>query len=269
MISFPHAKINLGLSITSKRPDGFHNLETIFYPLPLRDVLEMIPSQQTRLINRGMDIPGAKDENIILRAHDLLKKHYPQTGELEIHLYKAIPMGAGLGGGSSDAAEALQLINQVFDLQIPGKKLSEMALEIGSDCPFFMQAAPCFATGRGEILDPVSLDLSGYSILLVHPPVRVETAWAFSKIKPAQPGYDLKKTILKPIQEWPGTIRNDFENPVFDAFPLLGKIKEQLYAHGALYASMTGSGSTVFGIFNKGAIPVIEIENAGQTQINY
>jgi 4-diphosphocytidyl-2-C-methyl-D-erythritol kinase len=269
MISFPHAKINLGLSILSKRPDGFHDLETIFYPLSVRDVLEIVPSEETRFFQHGLEIPGKKDENLVLRAYHLLKEKYPQTAALEIHLYKAIPTGAGLGGGSSDAAEILLLMNQFFELKIPMEDLHEYALELGSDCPFFMQSAPCFASGRGEILEPVLLDLSGYSFLLVHPRVRVETAWAFSKIKPAIPDYDLRKSILRPVPTWPGIIKNDFEKAVFQAHPSLKKIKERLYDAGALYASMTGSGSTVFGIFNKGALPVIDIENAGQTRLNY
>lgn len=268
MISFPHAKINLGLSILSKRPDGFHNLETIFYPLPIRDVLEIVPAEETRFFPRGLEIPGERDENLVLRAYHLLKEKFPQTAALEIHLYKAIPMGAGLGGGSSDAAELLLLMNQFFELKISGGDLHAYALELGSDCPFFMQSAPCFVTGRGEILEPVPLDLSGYSFLLVHPGIRVETAWAFSKIKPAWPDYDLRKSILKPVYTWPGIIKNDFEKPVFNAHPSLKKIKEQLYTAGALYASMTGSGSTIFGIFNKGTLPVMDIENAVQTRIN-
>jgi 4-diphosphocytidyl-2-C-methyl-D-erythritol kinase len=212
MISFPHAKINLGLSIISKRPDGFHNLETIFYPVRIRDVLEIISAQTTRLLASGLAIPGKMDENIVLKAYHLLKKKYPRIVPLEIHLYKAIPMGAGLGGGSSDAAEILRLMNHFFDLKISREELYAFALELGSDCPFFMQSDPCFASGRGEILEPIPLDLSSYSFLLVHPNLRIETAWAYSIIKPAQPDFDLKKNILKPVSDWPGVIRNDFED---------------------------------------------------------
>jgi 4-diphosphocytidyl-2-C-methyl-D-erythritol kinase len=268
MISFPHAKLNLGLSIVSKRPDGFHNLETVFYPLPIRDILEIVPSEKTRFITTGLDIPGKKDNNLVLLAYQQLKKNYPKITALEIHLHKAIPPRAGLGGGSSDAVGILQLINRFFELKIAKKELDAHALELGSDCPFFMQPASCFASGRGEILDPLPLDLSVYSFLLIHPDIRIETAWAFSKIKPASPKYDLKENILQPIQNWNKTIHNDFETPVFEAYPTLQKIKQRLYADGALYASMTGSGSTIFGIFNKSDLPEIEIENAVQTRVN-
>ena len=268
MISFPHAKINLGLSIISKRPGGFHNLETIFYPLPLRDILEIVPVGKFRFITTGLAVPGNTNDNLVLRAYHLLKKQYPRITESEIHLHKAIPMGAGMGGGSSDAAGTLLLINQIFDLQISVADLETYALELGSDCPFFIQNMACFAGGRGEKLEPVPLDLSGYSILLIHPDIRIETGWAFSKVKPAETKSDLKKNILEPVHNWQKTIHNDFEKPVFEIYPILQKIKDQLYNAGALYASMTGSGSTIFGIFYKSALPEIFIENACQTRIN-
>jgi 4-diphosphocytidyl-2-C-methyl-D-erythritol kinase len=269
MISFPHAKLNLGLSIVSKRPDGFHNLETIFYPLPVRDILEVVPSEKTRIIHTGLDIPGNIDDNLVPRAYFLLEKDYPQISPLEIHLHKTIPVGAGLGGGSSDAAGILLLINGFFDLGISRESLASYALELGSDCPFFMQSAPCFASGRGEILEPLPLDLSGYSVLLIHPDIQIETAWAFSKIKPSSPEYDLKESIMQPIQNWDKIIQNDFEAPVFGTFPALKKIKDQLYAAGALYASMTGSGSTIYGIFNKFALPdSLAVENVKLTRVN-
>lgn len=268
MISFPHAKINLGLSIISKRPDGFHNLETIFYPLPVFDILEIVPSQETLFIQSGQNIPGNTADNLVLRAYHLLKKKYPQIKPLEIHLHKAIPPGAGLGGGSSDAACMLQSVNQYAELNISGKELKQFALELGSDCPFFTQSGPCFASGRGEILEPITLDLSGYSFLLIHPEIRIDTAWAFSKISPASNAYDLKENILKPVKDWAVTIRNDFETPVFEVYPALKKIKDQLYQAGAVYAAMTGSGSTIFGIFNKSELPVsLSMENARQTYI--
>jgi 4-diphosphocytidyl-2-C-methyl-D-erythritol kinase len=267
MISFPHAKINLGLYIKSKRSDGFHNLETIFYPLPLRDVLEIVPSLNSRFVASGLNIPGDQDENLVLRAFRLLKTDYPSLPALEIYLHKAIPMAAGLGGGSSDAAEILIMINRLFDLQIPPARLFDYALSLGSDCPFFMQPAPCFASGRGEILEPLSLDLSGYSFLLVHPQICIETAWAFSRVLPAMPDYDLKAGILEPVINWKKTIHNAFEDPVFAAHPSLQKIKARLYHAGALYASMTGSGSTFFGIFEKGKLPEILMENATMTLI--
>jgi 4-diphosphocytidyl-2-C-methyl-D-erythritol kinase len=268
MISFPHAKINLGLSIISKRPDGFHNLETIFYPLPLYDVLEIVDSEVTRFLPAGLSIPGKSDDNLVMRAYRHMKKKYPKTGALDIHLYKAIPMGAGMGGGSADAAGIILMINRFFDLNISTAELHSIALELGSDCPFFTQSDPCFASGRGEILEPVSLDLTGYSFLLVHPEIHIDTAWAFSRIRPGKPIGDLKKSILQPVREWKNILFNDFEKPVFGSHPSLQKIKQDLYSAGALYASLTGSGSTIFGIFNKPELPdSFKVANAGLTVI--
>jgi 4-diphosphocytidyl-2-C-methyl-D-erythritol kinase len=267
MIVFPHAKINLGLSIISKRPDGFHNLETIFYPLPLRDALEIVPSDKNLFVQTGLKIPGGQDDNLVLKACRLLENHFPHIKQLEIHLHKVIPQGAGLGGGSSDAAETLHLINRFFNLKISSGLLSAYATELGSDCPFFMQSAPCFATGRGEILEPLSLDISNYSLLLVHPDIRINTGWAFSRIRPSLPKYSLKHSISKPVKEWIYTISNDFEPPVFEAHPQLQIIKKRLYDAGAIYASMTGSGSTIYGIFDKSAVPEIGFENATQSVI--
>lgn len=270
MISFPHAKINIGLSILSKRPDGYHNLETVFYPLPLRDALEIIPSEEINFVQTGLKIPGKETDNLVIHAYNLLKKDYPQIEPLKIYLFKAIPIGAGLGGGSSDAAGIIRLINKLLDLAISLEQMNRYALELGSDCPFFMQDAPCFAEGRGEILKPVPLDLSEYSFLLIHPEIRIGTAWAYSMIKPALSKYDLKASIQQPIEDWMNIIQNDFEIPVFTEYPELLKIKEKLYEYGAAYASMTGSGSTIYGIFKKSTLPVsFEVENAKQTRINH
>ncbi len=269
MISFPHAKINIGLSIISKRSDGYHNLETIFYPLPLKDALEIIPSEKLKFVQTGFKIPGSETDNLVIKAYYLLKKNYPQIKPLEIHLHKAIPAGAGLGGGSSDAAEIVRLIDNLFDLHISTAVLNKYALELGSDCPFFIQHAPCFAEGRGEILKPVGLDLSDYSFLLVHPEIRIGTAWAYSIIQPSRPKYDLKESIQQPIQIWVKIIQNDFEIPVFAKYPELLKIKENLYENGAVYAAMTGSGSAIFGIFEKAKLPEnFAVENASLTIIH-
>lgn len=267
MIVFPSAKINLGLYIISKRSDGFHNLETLFYPVPLSDVLEIVPSEKTRLLASGSDIPGRSDDNLVLRAYRLLKKNYSLVSPLAIYLHKVIPMGAGLGGGSSDAAGILMAVNRYFNLNISSPVLNDYALTLGSDCPFFLQSGPCFASGRGEILEPINLDLSGYSFLLVHPEIHVETARAFSGIRPAKPPHDLKISIGRPITEWRKTIFNVFETVVFEAHPLLKTIRDRLYAAGALYAAMTGSGSTIYGIFEKSSLPDIYFENARQTRI--
>jgi 4-diphosphocytidyl-2-C-methyl-D-erythritol kinase len=267
MIVFPHAKINLGLSIISKRPDGFHNLETIFYPVPLRDALEIVPSDKNLFIQTGLEIPGKQDDNLVLKAFRLLENDYPQIKPLEIHLHKVIPQGAGLGGGSSDAAETLHLMNRFFNLNISSGILLQYATELGSDCPFFLHSTPCFATGRGEILEPITLDISNYSLLLIHPDIRINTAWAFSRIRPSLPKYNLKHSISKPLQEWIHTISNDFEIPVFDAHPQLQVIKNQLYNAGAIYASMTGSGSSIYGIFEKSAVPEITFAKTTQAVI--
>jgi 4-diphosphocytidyl-2-C-methyl-D-erythritol kinase len=267
MIAFPHAKINLGLNVISKRPDGFHNLETVFYPLPLNDVLEIVAAKKTWLFPSGLDIHGEISDNLVLRAYHLLQKKYSKVGGLEIYLHKAIPLGAGLGGGSADAAKTLQLVNGFFELNIPKETLAEYALELGSDCPFFLQSDPCFATGRGEILEPVKLDLSGYSFLLIHPGVHVNTTRAFSGIKPVKPTHDLKKSILQPISEWKTNVHNIFEISLFEDHPFLRQIKEKLYESGALYASMTGSGSTLYGIFPKGALPELRLDGTSQTHI--
>jgi 4-diphosphocytidyl-2-C-methyl-D-erythritol kinase len=267
MIVFPHSKINLGLSIISKRPDGFHDLETVFYRVPIRDALELVPSEKNFFFQSGLKISGKQDENLVLKACRLLEKHHPHIKPVAIHLHKNIPLGAGLGGGSSDAAETIQLINRFFNLEISSGTLSMYATEIGSDCPFFMQSAPCFATGKGEILEPMTLDISNYSLLLVHPETRIDTAWAFSKIRPSHPKYNLKQSILEPVQNWVNTIFNDFELPVFETHPQLQIIKNRLYEAGAIYASMTGSGSTIYGIFDKSAVPEIAFENALQTVI--
>ena len=267
MIAFPHAKINLGLSIVAKRPDGFHNLESIFYPLPLRDVLEIVPTKETRFFPTGLPIPGLPSDNLVLLAYQKLKKKYPQIEPLDIYLHKSIPMGAGLGGGSADAAEILQLLNKYFNLGISINELNGVALGLGSDCPFFLQSAPCYVTGRGEILEPVELDLSGYSFLLVHPDLNINTAWAFSKVLTGTSKPNLKDLIRHPVSNWKKYLHNDFESPVFQAHPSLRKIKDRLYDTGALFASMTGSGSTIFGIFNKGMLPEISLENARQSRI--
>lgn len=267
MIGFPRAKLNLGLYVTAKRSDGFHDLQTIFYSLPLYDVLEIVPATKTSLFITGGQIPGENANNLVSRAHQLLQDRFPAVESLNIHLHKSIPPGAGLGGGSSDAAKMLQLVNKFFSLDISDEKLAVYALELGSDCPFFLQNKPCFARGRGEILEPVPLDLSEFSFLLIHPEIHINTSHAFSEIRPVTPVHDLKKSILRPITEWKDTVRNDFEISAFEAHPTLRQIKEKLYAAGAFYASMTGSGSTLYGIFPKNQLPELKLDRVSQTRI--
>ncbi len=255
MIHFPHAKINLGLSVVSRRPDGFHDIETIFYPVPLYEAIEILHSGEVSLTFSGLPVPGKVEDNLLIRAWHLVKKYRPSLPSLQILLHKAIPMGAGLGGGSSDAARFLLMLNDFLDLHLSPAQLNNLAAQLGSDCAFFLQDKPCYATGRGEILEPVATDLGRYDFLLVHPPVSVSTAWAYSRMKPAPPRFPLKETIQLPPEQWQGKLLNDFEGPVFGAHPELAEIKTQLYEAGALYAAMSGSGSTLFGIFNAGKIP--------------
>lgn len=259
MVVFPNCKINLGLNITAKRPDGYHDLETVFYPLPLQDALEVVhgdssatPDMQFSIT--GLPVNGNDADNLCVKAWQLLKKHYPSIPPLHIHLHKAIPMGAGLGGGSSDGAYTLQLLNDYCKLDLSKQQLAHFALELGSDCPFFIYNKPCSAQGRGEKIEEIILDLSGWQFLLVHPGIHVSTAWAFSQVTPQQPLQKITSIINTPVETWKGSLTNDFELPVSTRFPAIRSIKEILYNEGAVYASMTGSGSTIFGMFKKGEL---------------
>ncbi|WP_142686950.1 4-(cytidine 5'-diphospho)-2-C-methyl-D-erythritol kinase [Chitinophaga polysaccharea] len=254
MIVFPNCKINLGLHVTRKRPDGFHDLETIFYPLPVNDALEVITHTTLQFESSGVPVPGNAADNLCLRAFQLLQSDFPQLPPVNIHLLKNIPIGAGLGGGSADAAFMLQLLDQKFQLGLTEAALVDYAAQLGSDCPFFIVNRPCYATGRGEIMEPITLDLSGYSFVLVHPGIHVNTGWAFKQLTPGTPAYSLREVIQTPVELWKDVLTNDFEAPVFQAHPVLGYIKAQMYSSGAAYAAMSGSGSAVFGIFPKNKI---------------
>ena len=254
MIVFPNCKINLGLQIFSKREDWFHNIETVFYPLPFTDVLEVIQhapeNKAVEFTATGLLVEGTTDDNICSKAYYLLKKDFPGLPAINLHLHKAIPMGAGLGGGSADAAFMLKLLNDKFNLSISPIQLAAYALQLGSDCPFFLLNTPCFASGRGEILNEIPVDLSSYKIILINPGIHINTGWAFSQITPVLHKGSILETILQPVETWKTILKNDFEIPVFSAHPEIKEIKEALYKQGALYAAMSGSGSTVFGIFN-------------------
>ena len=254
MIFFPSCKINLGLRITEKRADGFHALETVFYPIKLTDALEIIIEPETSAApitfsSSGLTINGDPSDNLCYKAYYLLKKDYPSIPNIKMHLHKTIPMGAGLGGGSSDGAFTLVTLNQLFNLQLSEQVLLDYALQLGSDCPFFIINTPAFATGRGEILTPTSVNLSAYSIVIVNPGIAISTKLAFSLISPKIPDNNLAAVIQQPISTWKDELINDFEQPIFNSFPELANIKETLYQKGAIYASMTGTGSTVYGIF--------------------
>jgi len=252
MIQFPNCKINLGLSILAKRADGYHELETVFYPIAVSDALEILPAANLTMTQSGIAVPGDPAQNLCLKAYHLLKKDFPNLPAVQMHLHKNIPMGAGLGGGSSDGTSTLLILNQQFSLGLNDQQLIDYASQLGSDCPFFVYNKACHATGRGEILTPIHLDLSNYQFLLVHPGVHIATAWAFQQLNPHTKSESIQAIIEKPITDWKNYLINDFEAPVFKAEPTLSAIKDQLYQLGAIYASMSGSGSSLFGIFPKG-----------------
>ncbi len=250
MIFFPNAKINLGLFVTGKRVDGFHNIETIFYPIPLRDALEMIhsPDGKFRFSTSGIPVPGKPEENLLVKAWLMLQNEFGLP-EVHIHLHKIIPMGAGLGGGSSDAAYAIRLINQLFNLGLSNEKMMDHASQLGMDCPFFIKNTPAYARERGDKMEEVKLNLSGKILVIVKPAFHISTAEAYVGIVPAKPDFILKDVIAKPVGQWSDFLKNDFEKIVFGKYPEAETIKGDLYKKGAEYASMSGSGSAVFGVF--------------------
>ncbi len=252
MIVFPKAKINLGLRITRKRKDGYHDIETVFYPVCLRDALEFVPSGEQAgkdvLTVTGISVAGTPEENIVMKAVKLLRRGY-SFPVLRIHLHKAIPLGAGLGGGSSDAAYLLKAVNRHFSLSIDESDLRSMALELGSDCPFFIDGDPAFASGRGEKLEFINPVLCGYYLILINPGVTINTREAYLSCVPEKPATTLLKLIGHDIPEWKELIFNDFESYAFTKYPIIGKIKTEFYNAGALFSSMSGSGSSVYGIF--------------------
>jgi 4-diphosphocytidyl-2-C-methyl-D-erythritol kinase len=251
VVLFPNCKINLGLNIVRKRTDGYHDLETVFYPVALKDALEIIRAEETKFETTGFPVSGSTDDNLCIKAYNLLKKDFPGLPPVRIHLHKAIPMGAGLGGGSADGAFMLKMLDKKFNLDLSEEQLIKYALQLGSDCPFFIINKPSFATGRGEMMTPVELDLSMYSLVLINPGIHVSTKEAFSKLTPTVPSKSIKEIIHQPISSWKDELVNDFEETVFQLHPAIKEIKESLYKKGALYASMTGTGSTVFGFFEK------------------
>lgn len=248
MISFPNAKINIGLLITGKRPDGFHNLETVFFPVRWSDALEIAYSEELNFSSSGIEIACSSESNLVMKAYQLISEDF-NIPPLRIHLHKQIPFGAGLGGGSADGAFMLRMLNKTFALNISHEKMIEYAARLGSDCPFFMINQPVFATGRGEVMSPIHISLKGLSLLMVKPSVVVSTASAFRYVVAQQPENSLLDLVQLPVTEWKGNIFNQFETSVFQQFPEIEEIKNQLYNMGAIYASMSGSGSCVFGLF--------------------
>jgi len=262
VIVFPNCKINLGLRVLQKRSDGFHDIETIFYPVPLKDALEIIPAhdiQQPTISNYGLPVKGNTADNLCIKAWQLLKKDFPVLPAVHIHLLKNIPMGAGLGGGSADGAFMLQLLNDSFHLGLSVAQLTQYALELGSDCPFFIINQPAYATGRGEIIQPVPINLSSFQLVLANPGIHVDTGWAFAQlnVNDSLTGYPpLKELMLQSIDTWQQQVVNSFEKPVFEKYPQVRALKENFYRLGAVYAAMSGSGSTVFGLFKNSPGPV-------------
>jgi 4-diphosphocytidyl-2-C-methyl-D-erythritol kinase len=251
MLTFPNAKINLGLNITSKRGDGFHDIDSCFYPIPLKDALEIFPSEILKFSSTGIPIPGNSDDNLVLKAYHLIKADY-DIPAIEIILHKNIPMGAGMGGGSADGAFMLSMLNDYFKLKLSNEKLEDYALKLGSDCPFFIENTPKLVGGRGEVFESTSVDLSGYYLALIYPDIHISTAEAYRGVKPQESKILVKEALENyPIDEWKGILKNDFEEGIFEKYPKLQEIKSRFYTAGAIYASMTGSGSTIFGIFSQ------------------
>ena len=258
MITFPVAKINLGLNVVEKRPDGYHNLQTVFYPVPIKDALEVQVMDEAFPSNYDCDlkvtniaIDGDEQRNLVVRAYQLLKQDFPNLPRLHAHLWKGIPTQAGMGGGSSDCAYMLLLLNQKFHLGLTDEQLIQYAAKLGADCAFFILSCPCYAEGIGEKLQPIDVSLSGYYIAVVRPDIPVPTKEAFSRIRPHYPEINCREAVMQPVETWRKTLVNDFEESVFALHPEIGNIKQKLYDMGATYAAMSGSGSALVGLFKK------------------
>jgi 4-diphosphocytidyl-2-C-methyl-D-erythritol kinase len=258
MIKFPIAKINLGLNVVERRPDGYHNLQTVFYPVPIKDALEVhvmdeaFPSAvDCDLKVSNIQIEGDEQRNLVVRAYQLLKEDFPTLPRLHAHLWKGIPTQAGMGGGSSDCAYMIMLLNNMFGLGMTDNQMMQYAARLGADCAYFIKSTPCYAEGIGEQLQPVTLDLAGWYIGVVRPDIPVPTKEAFSRIRPHRPQKNCREIVAQPVETWRLELVNDFEESVFALHPEIGSIKERLYAMGATYAAMSGSGSALFGLFQE------------------
>lgn len=257
MLVFPNIKLNLGLYVVSKRNDGYHDIETLFYPIKgLSDMLEILPSDLFIFKQSGIAVGCSSDDNLCVKAYKLLANEF-ELPPVQIYLHKIIPAGGGLGGGSSDASHTLLCLNEIFHLKLSVEVLKSYAAKLGSDCAFFIDNRPSLASGRGEIMSEGSINLQDFSILLVKPDVHVSTADAYAGIVPQQPKENLVDIISSPVNTWKGRLSNDFESSIFKRFPEIETIKSQLYDAGAIYASMSGSGATVFGLFDRS----IDMEN--------
>ncbi|MFN0254429.1 4-(cytidine 5'-diphospho)-2-C-methyl-D-erythritol kinase [Pedobacter ureilyticus] len=261
MLTFANAKINLGLFLTEKRADGYHNLQTVFYPIKINDVVELVDAEETSMLIKGIDIPGDATDNICFKAFQALQKDFNVPNQ-QIVLLKNIPVGAGLGGGSSDAAFLVKLVNQKFKLGLTYEQMEGYVRPLGADCAFFIKNKPTYAFAKGDEFEELSVDLSDYYLVLVKPPVHVSTALAYSNVNVKQPSSSLKDLIHLPLQDWQAHIFNGFEPSVFAKYPQIDEIKTKLYQAGAKFALMSGSGSSVFAIFEKEVqLPELEKEN--------
>ncbi|MDR0728785.1 MAG: 4-(cytidine 5'-diphospho)-2-C-methyl-D-erythritol kinase [Prevotellaceae bacterium] len=249
MICFPPAKINIGLHIKARRPDGFHDIETLFCPVALCDVLEITAAEVFSIQLSGLPVEGNANSNLCVKAYRLLQSAF-DLPPVAVYLHKAIPAGAGLGGGSSDATAMLQLLCDFFALPLATEQIRQYAVQLGSDCAFFLHRRPMLATGRGDILTAFPVPhLNDYFIILLSPPVAISTATAYAAVTPQQPAHPLSDLLMQPVEMWKDSIVNDFEQSIFLQYPVLSSLKQQLYAAGAVYAAMSGSGSALFGLF--------------------
>jgi len=259
MICFPNGKINLGLNVVNKRDDGYHDLESVFYPIGCHDALEIVPTERMKMHFYGNPIPGDSSKNTCLKVYKLMREHY-EIAPIEIHLFKNIPIQAGLGGGSADASFLINLLSEHFALELSDLEKEDLALEIGSDCPFFIHNRPAFCTGRGEEQEFLDLSLAEYDLYLVSPEVAISTAWAYSQIKPSHPKKSVREIIVQSPNTWKAELKNDFEDVVLTEYPELATLKDLLYKNGAVYAAMSGSGSAFYGLYPKGSISEAEMK---------
>jgi len=250
MLLFPNAKINIGLNIVEKRPDGFHNLESCFYPVGWTDVLEVVRSESFAFSSGGLAIPGDPAHNLCVRAYERLKQDF-DLPPVRMHLHKIVPIGAGLGGGSADAAFALKLLNDEFALGLTPEQLETYARPLGSDCAFFVRNQPVYCVEKGDVFEDIGVSLTGYTAVLVYPNLAISTAEAYAGVRPRLPAVPLRALLEAPVETWRQHVRNDFEESLFPKYPLLERLKAELYEQGAVYASMSGSGSTLYGIFGQ------------------
>ena len=268
MISYPNAKINLGLNVVRRRPDGFHDIESVFYPVPWRDILEIVPAKEGRgevaFTSSGLEIPSDGNPNLCEQVYSLMHDEFGLSG-VKMHLHKIVPIGAGLGGGSADAAFTAIMLNKLFELKLSADKLEQIVGQVGSDCPFFIRNRPVYVTGRGEVLKPFDLKLSGYWIMLINPKIHIGTKEAYEGIQPIETSNSLQNELQKEMGEWKDVVLNDFEKSIFPKHPIIKGLKDDLYDQGANYASMTGSGSTVFGLFEEE--PIREKKDGFETKI--